>query len=51
MHTHTLKELSSLLQGKQVSATELAKTYLDRIEKSDLNAFVHVDRDPFSRPK
>jgi aspartyl-tRNA(Asn)/glutamyl-tRNA(Gln) amidotransferase subunit A len=43
MHTKTIKELSSLLHGKQISATELAKTYLDRIEKSDLNAFTHVD--------
>ncbi|GAB3541273.1 Asp-tRNA(Asn)/Glu-tRNA(Gln) amidotransferase subunit GatA [Noviherbaspirillum agri] len=43
MHTKTLKELSALLQAKQVSATELARTYLDRIKQSDLNAFVHVD--------
>ncbi|HYD97501.1 MAG TPA: Asp-tRNA(Asn)/Glu-tRNA(Gln) amidotransferase subunit GatA [Noviherbaspirillum sp.] len=43
MHTKTLKELSALLQAKQVSATELAKMYLDRIRQSDLNAFLHVD--------
>ncbi|HYD61354.1 MAG TPA: Asp-tRNA(Asn)/Glu-tRNA(Gln) amidotransferase subunit GatA [Noviherbaspirillum sp.] len=43
MHTKTLKELSALLQAKQVSATELAKMYLERIGKSDLNAFIHVD--------
>ena len=43
MHTKTLKELSALLQAKQVSATELATLYLDRIEGSDLNAFLHVD--------
>ncbi|WP_420472822.1 Asp-tRNA(Asn)/Glu-tRNA(Gln) amidotransferase subunit GatA [Noviherbaspirillum sp. ST9] len=43
MHTKTLKELSALLQAKQVSATELAKLYLARIGQSDLNAFVHVD--------
>jgi aspartyl-tRNA(Asn)/glutamyl-tRNA(Gln) amidotransferase subunit A len=43
MHTKTLKELSALLQGKQVSATELAKHYLGRIQQSDLNAFLHVD--------
>jgi aspartyl-tRNA(Asn)/glutamyl-tRNA(Gln) amidotransferase subunit A len=43
MHTKTLKELSALLQAKQVSATELAKLFLDRIKQSDLNAFIHVD--------
>jgi len=45
MHTKTLKELSALLQAKQVSATELAKMYLDRIRNNDLNAFIHVDED------
>ena len=45
MHTKTLKELSALLQAKQISATELATLYLDRIEGSDLNAFLHVDRE------
>ena len=45
MHTKTLKELSALLQAKQVSATELATLYLDRIQGSDLNAFLHVDRE------
>ncbi|QGZ43201.1 Asp-tRNA(Asn)/Glu-tRNA(Gln) amidotransferase subunit GatA [Pseudoduganella flava] len=44
MHTKTLKELSALLQSKEISATELATHYLDRIEASDLNAFLHVDR-------
>ena len=43
MHTHTLKELSALLQSKKISATELAQCYLKRIEGSDLNAFLHVD--------
>ncbi len=43
MHTKTLKELSALLQAKQVSATELAQLFLARIKRSDLNAFVHVD--------
>jgi aspartyl-tRNA(Asn)/glutamyl-tRNA(Gln) amidotransferase subunit A len=43
MHTKTIKELSSLLQSKQVSATELAQGYLARIGNSDLNAFLHVD--------
>jgi len=45
MHTKTLKELSALLHAKQISATELAGLYLDRIQQSDLNAFTHVDRD------
>lgn len=44
MHTKTLKELSALLQNKDVSATELATHYLDRIAQSDLNAFLHTDR-------
>ncbi|RJF97508.1 Asp-tRNA(Asn)/Glu-tRNA(Gln) amidotransferase subunit GatA [Noviherbaspirillum saxi] len=43
MHTKTLKELSALLHAKQVSATELARLFLDRIKQSDLNAFIHVD--------
>jgi len=44
MHTKTIKELSALLQSKAITATELATQFLDRIEKSDLNAFLHVDR-------
>ena len=43
MHTKTLKELSRLLHAKQLSAGELAKLFLDRINRSDLNAFLHVD--------
>jgi aspartyl-tRNA(Asn)/glutamyl-tRNA(Gln) amidotransferase subunit A len=43
MHTHTLKQLSHLLQSRKISATELAQSYLKRIEASDLNAFLHVD--------
>ncbi len=43
MHTKTIKELSTMLQAKQVSATELAKLFLSRIQQSDLNAFLHVD--------
>jgi aspartyl-tRNA(Asn)/glutamyl-tRNA(Gln) amidotransferase subunit A len=43
MHTKTIKQLSAALQAKQVSATELAKSYLARIQQSDLNAFLHVD--------
>jgi len=44
MHTKTIKELSDLLQKKEVTAVQLANHFLDRIEKSDLNAFLHVDR-------
>ena len=44
MHTKTLKQLSSLLHARQISATELATLFLDRIGRSDLNAFLHVDR-------
>ena len=43
MHTKTLTELSALLHGKHISATELAQHYLNRIAASDLNAFTHVD--------
>jgi aspartyl-tRNA(Asn)/glutamyl-tRNA(Gln) amidotransferase subunit A len=43
MHTKTLKELSALLHAKDVSATELARLFLARIQQSDLNAFIHVD--------
>jgi aspartyl-tRNA(Asn)/glutamyl-tRNA(Gln) amidotransferase subunit A len=43
MHTKTLKELSAALQSRQVSASELARLYLARIQQSDLNAFLHVD--------
>ena len=45
MHTKTLTELSALLHAKQISATELAQLYLDPIAHSDLNAFIHVDRE------
>ncbi len=45
MHNKTLKELSALLQSKQVSSVELAKHYLDRIEASSHNAFLHLDRE------
>ncbi|MFZ6864270.1 Asp-tRNA(Asn)/Glu-tRNA(Gln) amidotransferase subunit GatA [Undibacterium sp. Ji67W] len=43
MHTKTLAQLSALLHSKQVSASELAQHFLDRIATSDLNAFLHVD--------
>ncbi len=43
MHNKSIKELSTLLHGKQISATELAQLFLARIRQSDLNAFLHVD--------
>ena len=43
MHTKTLKQLSSLLKDKKISATELAQTFLNRIAHSDLNAFTSVE--------
>jgi aspartyl-tRNA(Asn)/glutamyl-tRNA(Gln) amidotransferase subunit A len=39
----TLKQLSALLKSRQLSATELAQSYLDRITSSDLNAFISVN--------
>jgi aspartyl-tRNA(Asn)/glutamyl-tRNA(Gln) amidotransferase subunit A len=43
MHNKTIKELSALLQAKQVSSTELTRHFLDRIAGSSHNAFLHVD--------
>ncbi|WP_322404260.1 Asp-tRNA(Asn)/Glu-tRNA(Gln) amidotransferase subunit GatA [Massilia luteola] len=43
MHQKTIKELSALLHTKQVSATELAQHYLDRIAASSHNAFLDVN--------
>ena len=43
MHSKSLKELSGLLQSKQISAPELAQHFLQRIASSDLNAFLHVE--------
>ncbi|QJD99385.1 Asp-tRNA(Asn)/Glu-tRNA(Gln) amidotransferase subunit GatA [Massilia forsythiae] len=45
MHNKTIKELSTLLRAKQVSATELARHYLERIGASGHNAFLHVDEE------
>ncbi|WP_313028957.1 Asp-tRNA(Asn)/Glu-tRNA(Gln) amidotransferase subunit GatA [Massilia alkalitolerans] len=45
MHNKTIKELSALLQSKQVSSVELTRHYLDRIEASNHNAFLHLDRE------
>ncbi len=39
----TLKQLSDQLKNKQVSASELAQSYLDRIAASDLNAFTGIN--------
>lgn len=43
MHTHSLQQLSTLLQSKQISATELAQHFLSRIQASNLNAFISTD--------
>jgi len=43
MHTHSLRQLSALLQSRQISATELAGQFLARIDASTVNAFLHVD--------
>ncbi|MCL1621090.1 Asp-tRNA(Asn)/Glu-tRNA(Gln) amidotransferase subunit GatA [Ralstonia pseudosolanacearum] len=44
MTASTLKTLSAQLATKEVSAVELARHYLARIEaRADLNAFIHVD--------
>ena len=43
MHTKTIKELSALLQGKHVSATELARHFLARMQASDLNAYTDIN--------
>ncbi|ATJ87613.1 MULTISPECIES: Asp-tRNA(Asn)/Glu-tRNA(Gln) amidotransferase subunit GatA [Ralstonia solanacearum species complex] len=44
MTASTLKTLSAQLAAKDVSAVELARHYLSRIEaRADLNAFIHVD--------
>ena len=43
MHKLTLTELSAQLKNKQVSATELAQHYLDRIATSSLNAYTGIN--------
>ena len=45
MHTKTIKELSALLQGKQVSATELARHFLARSQASKLNAYTDINEE------
>ena len=44
MHTKSIKQLSALLQNKEISAVALATHFLDRIEADGSNAFLHVDR-------
>ncbi len=39
----TLKQLSAQLQSRQLSATEIAQHYLDRIAASDLNAYTGLN--------
>ncbi|MDN4056044.1 Asp-tRNA(Asn)/Glu-tRNA(Gln) amidotransferase subunit GatA [Massilia sp. YIM B02763] len=43
MHNKTIKELSTLLHSKQISATELTQHYLGRIAASGHNAFLDVN--------
>ena len=43
MHTNTIKQLSALLQSRQVSSAELTAHYLQRAKASGLNAFLHID--------
>jgi aspartyl-tRNA(Asn)/glutamyl-tRNA(Gln) amidotransferase subunit A len=43
MHNKTIKQLSALLQAKQVSAAELARHFLGRMQQSSLNAYCHVE--------
>lgn len=45
MYTKTIKELSALLQARDISASELASLYLARIKQSDLNAYVDVNEE------
>jgi aspartyl-tRNA(Asn)/glutamyl-tRNA(Gln) amidotransferase subunit A len=47
MHTRTLAQLSADLRAKRISATEIAKHFLDRIARHDstLNAFITVTAD------
>ena len=45
-HTKTIKELSTSLRAKEVSAEELATYFLKRIrETADLNAFVDLNEE------
>ena len=42
MHTLSVAELSKSLKNKEFSSVELTQHYLDRINRSDLNAFITV---------
>jgi aspartyl-tRNA(Asn)/glutamyl-tRNA(Gln) amidotransferase subunit A len=43
MFKFSLKELGAALASKRISSVELTQLFLDRIGKSDLNAFITVD--------
>jgi len=45
MHTLSIVELSKSLKNKEFSSVELTQHYLDRINRSDLNAFITVTDD------
>ncbi len=45
MHTKTIKQLSALLQAREISASELARLFLARIRQSDLNAYLDVNEE------
>jgi len=45
MHTLSVAELSKSLKNKEFSSVELTQHYLDRINRSDLNAFITVTDD------
>ncbi|CAC9561401.1 Aspartyl-tRNA(Asn) amidotransferase subunit A (EC 6.3.5.6) @ Glutamyl-tRNA(Gln) amidotransferase subunit A (EC 6.3.5.7) [uncultured Gammaproteobacteria bacterium] len=42
MHTKTIAELTQGLKNKEFSSVELTQHYLDRINTSDLNAFITI---------
>jgi len=42
MHTLSVAELSKSLKNKEFSSVELTQHYLDRINRSDLNAFITI---------
>jgi len=42
MHNQTISQLAQSLRAKEFSAVELTKYYLERIDNSDLNAFISV---------
>ena len=45
MHTLSVAELSKSLKNKEFSSVELTQHYLDRINRSDLNAFITITHD------